>query len=341
MGMREARLDQLLKAHPAGLPLPEACWLVGRAAHAIATQPRALTPDQVRVREDGGVRVAPGATPVPFGYQAPEELSGKGANVRSAVFSLGALFVEVATGRPAFHRETDFETRIAVTTEEVAPFVGRVAQATPEIDALVTKALAKHPADRFTSTVELGEELDRFLEESLLEVSQRDLAKIVRPLLPKDQARPAAQAAPAAATATPAPEPPAPEPPPEAHAFAEAELELQPEQRRASVPNKPRFDQDVVRVGDPLEPGAGAGVTEASVTGVRESGPKIRRPSAAGLLEIDEDALEEERSRAGTMAPRDEPGPEPNWIMRIAVALIGLVVLAIAYQFLIRPLLLD
>ncbi|MGE0790766.1 MAG: hypothetical protein AB7S26_34145 [Sandaracinaceae bacterium] len=381
--MREARLDVVLKDLPSGLSLPEACWLLARVATAIAAQPRAVAPAHVRIRSDGGVRVTT-ESDAPFAYRAPEEIAGRAPNVRSAVFSLGAVLVEAITGRPAFLRESDFETRIAVTQDEIPRLVGRVAQATPAIDAILRRALSKNPADRFASTMELAEHLDRFLEESLLEVGPDDLKRALAPFLkePVDPRRESTVPPPAVEVARPAPaafvaasrialpEPaestaassdwldraegelrtPAPRPVPEVSAprkptspvrpapdFVHAELDLTPENPRASAPSKPRLDDRLVRLSAKNAADSDGGLMEVARQAPR---PAPRTSGFVGLPQVDEDALETERTRPGTMAPRTSlPPPTPNWLLRIAVALIALVVLAIAYQFLLRPLL--
>ena len=57
------------------------------------------------------------------------------------------------------------------------------------------------------------------------------------------------------------------------------------------------------------------------------------------MLQIDERALDDERSKAGTMAPTPSMNAPPptNWILRISVGLVALVALAAAYQLVLRP----
>ncbi|HJL15044.1 MAG TPA: hypothetical protein RMH99_05270 [Sandaracinaceae bacterium LLY-WYZ-13_1] len=96
----------------------------------------------------------------------------------------------------------------------------------------------------------------------------------------------------------------------------------------------------MVRLGDPLQPAGRAGITHAATTGV--AGDPRRRPASTGGLDIDERALRRgRRHRPVTLAddPPPEPTPGPNWVLRIALILVGLLGLAIAYQFLLRPLL--
>lgn len=339
--MREARLDTVISGLPSGVPVPVACWLIGRVANALVARPRPISPKDIIVGEDGSVRVAPPEGTVPFAYRAPEVIRGGDGDVRAAVFSLGAILIECFTCRSPFERGSAMETRLAVAEEEVPRLVGRVAQASAALDAIVRRATAKRAAERYASTAELGEQLDRFLEDELHEVGPPELAATVRAALTHGDVRAELEGAiPERPLATPPPPPPS-TPPPTALDYAEAELDLSPNARRTSAPNKPRLDQELVRIGDPHSTEAGAGITEASVTGVRASGPKLPRP-AVGALDIDERMVERDRDRQPrTLASAPEELPAPNWLLRGTLIALGLLVASIAYAYVIRPLLSD
>ncbi|MCZ7677451.1 MAG: hypothetical protein M5U28_01200 [Sandaracinaceae bacterium] len=131
----------------------------------------------------------------------------------------------------------------------------------------------------------------------------------------------------------------APEPAP---SFEDAELDLGPPSPRASHPGKPKLDQDVVRLGDPLVTDAGAGITDAALTGVGAARRTPARARPAPVLAVDEEALRKERTRGATVAPGEDDAPEPpvpNWFLRVIVLLVALLAVALAYQFVVRPLL--
>lgn len=121
--------------------------------------------------------------------------------------------------------------------------------------------------------------------------------------------------------------------------YEDAELDLGPARPRASHSAKPKLDQDVVRLGDPLVTGAGAGITDAALTGVDQRRTPARSRPAPVLL-VDEEAIRKERARPATIAPVEEPEPPgPNWFLRVVVALVALLAIALVYQFVLRPLL--
>jgi hypothetical protein len=119
--------------------------------------------------------------------------------------------------------------------------------------------------------------------------------------------------------------------------YSDAELVVQPNAPRLSVPSKPRFDDGLVRLGDPSTE-AGAGITEASVTGVRDSRSSPKPKAVAGMaLDIDETALVHERARPVTVREDPPPPPGPNWLLRIGLLMLAILGAAIAYQFVLRP----
>ncbi|MEZ4336345.1 MAG: hypothetical protein R3B82_06935 [Sandaracinaceae bacterium] len=314
--MRETRLESVLALRSGGLPAPTAAYLVARVAELVDGHPRQVSLPDVRVRADGGVRLALRDRPVPFDYRAPEVAQGAGGDPRAAVFSLGVLLVHTALGRSPFARETDLETRLAVGEEDVPALVGRAGQASAELDVVVARACAKDPFARYASPAALRDALDGYLEDELHVVGPKVLATAVREAIeraPSDDR-------------TSMPD------------YEDAELALAPAPSR-HAPETAHFEDGFVRLGDPLATGGEAGITEASMTGVRESGPKIRRPAH---LDVDVDVIEAEKEarNARTRAPEvaTAPASSPNWMLRIGGALLVLLLAAIVYQFLVRPL---
>jgi eukaryotic-like serine/threonine-protein kinase len=78
-------------------------------------------------------------------YLAPECFDGK-ADARSEVFSLGVVLYELLTGKRPFDRNTSLETVTAIHMDDMPPLATAIP---PAVDAVVRKALAKQPEDRF------------------------------------------------------------------------------------------------------------------------------------------------------------------------------------------------
>ena len=82
-------------------------------------------------------------------YLAPERASGKPVDSRSDIFSFGAVFYEMLTGRKAFHEDTGIETISAILYKEPAP-LEEMAPASPgELHRVIMKCLQKKLYERW------------------------------------------------------------------------------------------------------------------------------------------------------------------------------------------------
>ncbi|HET8951289.1 MAG TPA: serine/threonine-protein kinase [Solirubrobacteraceae bacterium] len=89
-------------------------------------------------------------------YAAPEQIQGRGADARTDVYGLGCLFFFALTGRPPYAGET-LEAKLWAHLSEAPPAPSRLRAGVPAaMDAIVTRGLAKDPAERFASAGELG-----------------------------------------------------------------------------------------------------------------------------------------------------------------------------------------
>src|SRR5262249_37315959 len=97
-------------------------------------------------------------------YMAPEQADAKGFEISPAtdVYSLGAIFYEMLTGRPPFKGATSLETMLQVLHEEpVRP--GRLRQKLPhDVETISLKGLEKDPTRRYSSASALADDLRRY-----------------------------------------------------------------------------------------------------------------------------------------------------------------------------------
>jgi len=90
------------------------------------------------------------------GYVAPEQIRGEPTDRRSDIYSLGCVLYESLTGDPPFRRDSEVATLYA-QLEDPSP---RPSEKRPQVplalDAVVAKATAKRPDDRFATAGEMA-----------------------------------------------------------------------------------------------------------------------------------------------------------------------------------------
>src|SRR5918996_1377830 len=100
---------------------------------------------------------------VPYGtatYAAPEQARGDRVDARADIFSTGVLLYEMLTGSWPFRGQTAVEVRHAVLNEEPKPLAQmRPGRAPVRLQAVLDKALAKDPRNRYQKISHFAEDL--------------------------------------------------------------------------------------------------------------------------------------------------------------------------------------
>lgn len=108
-----------------------------------------------------------------LGYMAPEQLRGEAADHRADVFALGVLCYEMLTGR---RPPRDASSVSIAALREVTPAVPRA------LEAVIARAVAEHPDDRFADM----EEMERALVAAMQSASAPE-ATVDRPAVPAER----------------------------------------------------------------------------------------------------------------------------------------------------------
>ncbi len=92
-------------------------------------------------------------------YLSPEQARGEKVDARSDVYSLGCVLYEILTGEPPFVGDSPVAVAYQHVREDPEPPSRRQEGITPELDAVVLKALAKNPDNRYQTAAEMRADL--------------------------------------------------------------------------------------------------------------------------------------------------------------------------------------
>lgn len=97
-------------------------------------------------------------------YISPEQADGKPIDKRSDIYSLGAIFYELLTGRAPFEGDNIINILAQLANNEpIAPSLLNP-QVPEELELICCKCLSKHPSHRYLSAKLLRRDLERFLQ---------------------------------------------------------------------------------------------------------------------------------------------------------------------------------
>src|SRR5450432_4109998 len=106
---------------------------------------------------------------VPYGtatYAAPEQARGERVDSRADVFSTGVLLYEMLTGSWPFRGKTAIDVRHAVLHDDPVPLAqARSGPTPPRLQAILDRAIAKSPRDRYQKIFDLRDDLRGVLRE--------------------------------------------------------------------------------------------------------------------------------------------------------------------------------
>ncbi len=94
-------------------------------------------------------------------YLSPEQARGDAVDARSDVYSLGCVLYEILTGEPPFTGDSPVSVAYQHVREDPVPPSKRHQGISADLDAVVLKALAKNPDNRYQTAAEMRADLIR------------------------------------------------------------------------------------------------------------------------------------------------------------------------------------
>lgn len=111
-----------------------------------------------------------------LGYSSPQQCCDGALDRRSDIFSIGILLWELTTMRRLFRGVNKADTMLRVANGDVPRPSTLVEGYCPELEAIVMRTLARDPASRFDTALQLELVLERYASRKGVDLSRRALA---------------------------------------------------------------------------------------------------------------------------------------------------------------------
>lgn len=167
----------------------------GRELHIVH---RDMSPPNVLITRYGEVKIVdfglakansqleksePGIIKGKFGYLSPEAAQGYPVDHRTDVFAVGIILWEMLAGRRLFLGDTDLDTVRQVQAANIPPISQFNPYCNRDVEAVLAKALARDPDQRYASARKLGRDLSALMFSDGRGASSFDIADMLAPVV--------------------------------------------------------------------------------------------------------------------------------------------------------------
>lgn len=105
-------------------------------------------------------------------YMPPEQIEGGDVGCQADIYSLGAVLYHLVAGRPPFDAPNQMALMHQIYHQAPQSLVGQRGGVTPELDAVILRALAKHPQERYPDWEAFGEALSLLVARQLVPLAR-------------------------------------------------------------------------------------------------------------------------------------------------------------------------
>jgi eukaryotic-like serine/threonine-protein kinase len=121
------------------------------------------------------------------GYMSPEQCRNEPVDARSDIFAVGIVLYELACRRRLFRRNTELATMRAVLDDPIPPPSAVVDDVPDELEAVIMRALARSPEERYADAQLLELDLSQAMRDCGWSVQPGDAATYMAELYPPSE----------------------------------------------------------------------------------------------------------------------------------------------------------